>query len=195
MTKLLPVFLAAALLSGAGCQKKATYINPDAESKVEGTGLESRDIRAIVQTMTKELLASPSISKFDGIPRVAVLPVENRTRFLIDQDIFTTMITDHVIQDAQGQLGIVNRDLIEQIMDERERKRSGDVDSANDFKALAGVEFFLEGELRGLAASTNKAQTDYIVVRFQLTDAESGMITWSNSYEMKKEGKWGVMYQ
>ena len=195
MTKMLPLFLAAALISGAGCSKKASYISPDADSKVEGTGIESRDIRDIVEVMTAELLASNSIASFDGAPRVAVLPVENRTRFLIDQDIFTTLITDHVIQDAQGKIGIVNRDLIDQIMDERERKRNGDVDSETEFKALAGVEFFLEGELRGLAASTNKAQTDYILVRFQLTDSESGMITWSNSYEMKKEGKWGVMYQ
>lgn len=187
--------LAAGLLFSAGCQKKAKYIDPDGESKVEGTGLESRDVRAVVATMTEELLASKSIATFDGVPRVAVMPVENRTRFLIDQDIFTTLITDQVIQNAQGDISVVNREILDQILREREMKRTGAVDSAGEEKELAGVEYFLEGELRGLAASTNKAQTDYIVVRFQLTDAESGVITWSNSYEMKKEGKWGVMYQ
>jgi PBP1b-binding outer membrane lipoprotein LpoB len=194
MSRIFTIALFATLALGA-CSKKAKYIDPDAESKVEGTGIESRDIRAIVGEMTDELLASNSIKNFQGLPRVAVLPVENRTRFLIDQDIFTTLITDQVIQGASGKLAVVNRDLLDQIVKEREMKRSGQVDSTMEFKALAGVEFFLEGELRGLAASTNKNQSDYIVVRFQLTDTESGIISWSNSYEMKKEGSWGVMYQ
>lgn len=191
----LGLLLAVGLLGSAGCHKKAKYIDPDGESRVEGTGVESRDIRAVVAVMTKELLASKPIASFDGIPRVAVLPVENRTRFLIDQDIFTTLITDNVIQNAQGEIAVVNRDLLDDILREREMKRSGAVDSTGTEKALAGVEYFLEGELRGLGASTNNAQTDYIVVRFQLTDAESGVIGWSNTYEFKKEGKWGVMYQ
>ena len=195
MKRTLTLLLAAGLLGTAGCNKKAKYIDPDAEAKVEGTGLESRDVRAVVEEMTKELLASRSIATFKGVPRVAVLPVENRTRFLIDQDIFTTLITDQVIQHSQGDISVVNRDLLDDILREREMKRTGAVDSKSDEKSLAGVEYFLEGELRGLAASTNRAQTDYVVVRFQLTDAESGVITWSNSYEMKKEGKWGVMYQ
>jgi len=184
-----------ATVSLSACSKKAKYIDPDAVSKVEGTGIESRDIRAVVAQMTQELLASPSIEGFEGLPRIAVMPVENRTRFLIDQDIFTTLITDQVIQGASGQLAVVNRDILDQILKEREMRRSGKVDSNTELKALAGVEFFLEGELRGLAASTNKKQTDYVVVRFQLTDTESGIISWSNSYEMKKQGGWGVMYQ
>ena len=93
MTRI-PIALLALGLVASGCNKKAKYIDPDAEAKVEGTGLESRDIRAIVGEMTKELLASPSIAGFEGVPRIAVLPVENRTRFLIDQDIFTTLITE-----------------------------------------------------------------------------------------------------
>ncbi len=195
MTSKLAVALIAALFVTAGCSKKAKYIDPDAPAKVEGTGIESRDIRVVVDQMAGELLTSGPIQKFDGTPRVAVLDVENRSRFLIDADIFTTLITDQLIQGAQGKLAIVNRDLIKQIQKEREMKRKGEVDSESDFKALAGVEFFLEGEVRSLSASTNKNQTDYVVIRFQVTDAESGIVGWSNSYEMKKQGHWGVMYQ
>ena len=194
MTRTITV-VALVALALSGCNKRAKYIDPDQMSKVEGTGIESRDIRAVVDEMTTELLASPSITEFEGLPRLAVMPVENRTRFLIDQDILTTLITDQVIQGASGQLAVVNRDMLEQILREREMKRSGQTDTNTEYKALAGVEYFLEGELRGLGASTNRKQTDYIVVRFQLTDAESGIISWSNSYEFKKEGSWGVMYQ
>jgi len=186
--------LAAALILGAGCNKRASYVDPDARSKVEGTGVEARDIRAVADQMATELIGSGPILQYEGTPRIAVLPVQNRTRFLIDQDIFNTLITDQLIQGSAGKLAIVNRELTDQIVAEREMKRQGEVDTQG-FKALSGVEFFLEGELRSLSASTNKNQTDYVVVRFQLTDSESGIIGWSNSYEMKKEGGWGFLYQ
>lgn len=194
MTTRLLFLSALVLLGGTACRKKAKYIDPDAESKVEGTGIESRDVRAVVAEMTGDLLAS-GVLKGDGPPRVAVTPVENRSRFLIDQDIFTTLITDQLIQHSKGQLAIVNRDLMDQILAERKMKARGEVSDDGKLNALAGVDFFLEGEVRALSASTNRAQTDYVVVRFQMTDAETGIIGWSNSYEMKKEGKWGVMYQ
>lgn len=174
--------------------KKAKYIDPDAESKIEGTGIEARDVRATVAQMAEELLASPVLAAKGGTPRIAVLPVKNRSRFLIDQDIFTTLLTDNLIQSAAGRLAVLNRDIVDQIMREREMKRTGQVDSSGS-AALAGADFFLEGEVRAISASTNKAQTDYVVIRFQLTDAETGIVGWSNSYEMKKEGSWGVMYQ
>ena len=182
------------LVSVGACRKKARTIDPDARSRVEGTGIESRDVRAVVEQMKTELLASGALVKGNP-PKVAVLPVENRSRFLIDQDIFTTLLTDQLIQSAGGQIAIVNRDLLDQILRERDMKAKGQVSDDGQMSALAGVDYFLEGEVRSLSASTNRAQTDYVVIRFQLTDAETGVVGWSNSYEMKKEGSWGVMYQ
>ena len=74
-------------------------------------------------------------------------------------------------------------------------KMRGEVSDDGKLQALAGVDWFLEGSIEALSASTNKAQTDYVVIRFQATNAETGVVAWSNSYEMKKEGSWGVMYQ
>ena len=192
----LRLVLAAALAVAAlgGCNKKARYVDPDARSSVEGTGLEARDVRAMVGQLSQELMSSQMVKDFDGVPRIAVMPMENRSRFLIDQDIFTSMITDELVMASNGKLAVVNRDLLDTILKEREMKRSGEVDSQG-YKALSGVEFFLQGEVRSLSASTSKKQTDYVVVHFTLTDAESGVVGWSNRYEMKKEGSWGVLYQ
>ena len=74
-------------------------------------------------------------------------------------------------------------------------KARGQVSDDGQVQALAGVDWFLEGSVESLSASTNRAQTDYVVIRFQLTNAESSVVSWSNRYEMKKEGSWGVMYQ
>ena len=181
-------------LAFVGCSKKAKYVDPDAESRVEGTGIESRDVRAVAAQMTSELLGSPALAD-QKAPRVAVLPVENRSRFLIDAGILTTLITDEIISTSAGRLAVVNRELVDQIMKERDMKARGQVSDDGQVQALAGVDWFLEGSVESLSASTNRAQTDYVVIRFQLTNAESSVVSWSNRYEMKKEGSWGVMYQ
>ncbi|MFT4979868.1 MAG: PBP1b-binding outer membrane lipoprotein LpoB [Myxococcota bacterium] len=187
----------AAILSTSCAIKtrETTYVDPDAYGAVEGTGIEARDVRTVATKMAGDLMSSTAVQNFaDGVPRIAVLPVKNRSRFLIDQEIFTTLITDLIIQNAAGRIAILNRDIVDQIVAEREMKRQGTVD-AGQLRQLAGADFFLEGEVRSLSASGNGAQSDYVVIRFQMTDAETGIVSWSNSYEMKKEGSWGVMYQ
>jgi PBP1b-binding outer membrane lipoprotein LpoB len=191
----LAALVAAVLLAGCGVKTvQATYVNPDSYGAVEGTGIEARDVRAVTSQMATELLSSAAIQKFNGVPRLAVLPVQNRSRFLVDQEIFTTLITDMLIQNASGKLAILNRDIVREIQKERDMKRNGQVDSGAQ-KAMAGADFFLDGEIQSLSASNAAAQSDFVVIRFQLTDAESGIVVWSNSFQMKKEGSWGVMYQ
>ncbi len=184
------------LVVGCGVKTtKTTYVNPDSYGAVEGTGIEARDVRAVSDQMARELLSSPVLAARKDVPRLAVLPVKNRSRFLIDQEIFTTLITDLLIQNAAGRLAVLNRDIVDQILKEQQMRRSGQVDARGAAGALAGADYFLQGEVRSLSASTADAQSDYVVIRFQLTDAASGIVGWSNSYEMKKEGSWGVMYQ
>jgi len=191
----IPLSLLALFTVACGVKtKKTVYVDPDAYGAVEGTGIEARDVRAVVQEMARELLSADAVNGFQGVPRLAIEPVKNRSRFLIDQDIFNTLLTDLLIQNASGKLAVLNREIVDQIMAERELKRSGVAD-ASKTTALAGADFFLTGEVKSLSASNGESQSDYVVIRFQLTDAESGIVYWSNSYEMKKEGSWGVMYQ
>lgn len=191
--------LTALLFVGASAcgvkTKQTTYVDPDAYGAVEGTGIEARDVRTVAQQMARELLASPAIANSTGNPRIAVLDVKNRSRFLIDQEIFTTLITDLLISNAGGKVAVLNRDLVKEIQAERQMKTTGQVDSNGAMAQMAGADFFLEGEVRSLSASTSDTQSDYVLIRFQLTDASTGIVNWSNSYEMKKEGSWGVMYQ
>ena len=184
------------VLLGTGCAttRSATYVDPDGYSMVEGTGMEARDIRAVATEMTAELLACQAINGFAGVPRLAVMPVENRSSQIFDAEILTTLITDTLIQNTVGKMAFLNRADIDEIMRERDMKRSGVLDNQGS-SSLAGADFFVTGEVRSLTASTADARTDYFVIRFQLTDAESSIIQWSNSYEFKKEGSWGVMYQ
>lgn len=195
MTRTLSLLLVFGIASGCAVKtKQTTYVDPDAYGAVEGTGIEARDVRTVVQDMSRGILSAQVITDFNGTPRIAVVDVKNRSRFLIDQGIFTTQITDILVQNAAGKLAVLNRDITEEIMAERERKRTGEAD-AYELTSMAGADFFLSGEVQSLSASDGANQSDYVVIRFQLTDAETGVVGWSNSFEMKKEGSWGVMYQ
>jgi penicillin-binding protein activator len=187
-------FLLFALTAVACGPRRAKTIDPDARAKLEGTGLESRDMRAIAAQMTNELLASGAIRQLQEAPRLAVLPVNNRSRFLFDDEILNTLLTDEIVQAANGRVRVLNRDLTALVIAEREAKRAGQV-SGGENKAMLGADYFLEGEIRALSQSSGKHQADYVVVRFQLTDAESTEMVWSNSYEVKKQGTWSVVYQ
>jgi PBP1b-binding outer membrane lipoprotein LpoB len=170
------MLLLAVVALAAGCATQARYIDPDARSIVEGTGIESRDMRAVASEMARDLIASDAINKFQGAPRLAVLPVKNRSRFLVDQEIITTLITNTLIKQGGGKLAILNRDLAAQVLKEREAKASGRVDGGAPERNVAGADFFLEGEIRSLTASTGDAVSDYVVVRFRLTDAETTVV-------------------
>ena len=67
----------ALLLTVTACgvkTKKTVYVDPDAYGAVEGTGIEARDVRAVVQEMSRELLSAGVVNSFEGVPRLALDP-------------------------------------------------------------------------------------------------------------------------
>jgi len=193
MRKFLIPIMAVLIIASFSCSR-AKYIDPDVVSKVEGTGIESRDVRAVANQMAADLLSSNALASSNGVKTIAVLGVKNRTRFIIDQDIITTLLTDTLINKGAGKVTVLNRDILNVIQRERRMKRAGNF-SGEEKDKMSGADFFLEGEIRGLNASQYDNQTDYVVFRFTLTDANTSALVWSKEYQMKKEGKWGVQYQ
>ena len=77
---------------------------------------------------------------------------------------------------------------------ERGIKRSGMVSSSKDAQLL-GVDFFLTGDISGISKAGGGRASDYMLLSFQLIDAETSEIIWEDSYEVKKTGEMGVVYQ
>ena len=63
-------------------------LNPDEEDNIGGTFLESGDIRTISTTMAAAILSTPEVGGHDGLVRIAIAPIRNSTRFIIDKEIF-----------------------------------------------------------------------------------------------------------
>jgi len=170
-------------------------ILPDEDDNLGGTGIESTDIRTVARKMAVSILEVPEITKVQSAaPKIALLPVKNSTRFLINSDIFTKKIRIQLNENAQGKLRFLARDRIEDIMQERQRKRDNLVGASKEADML-GVDYYLTGELMGISKAARGDRSDYISMSFQLVDAETSEIIWENEYEVKRVGEAGVVYQ
>lgn len=180
-----------------GCSQptqQTAYRNPDDEDSLGGTGIDSGDVRSVCQKMCRSILSTPEITNAEGRPTIALLPVINRTRFRIDADILTEKMRNQLIQFAGDKVRFLARERIQEIEAERDDKRDGRFDASSK-KNLMGADFFLTGTLRSISKASARGQSDYIVYSFQLEDAESSAIVWSDEYETKKEGLWGTIYR
>jgi PBP1b-binding outer membrane lipoprotein LpoB len=79
-------------------------LQPDEEDDIGGTFLESGDIRTVAQRMTGSLLSSQAVSSREGTVRIAIAPIRNSTRFIVDKDIFTKRLRIDLNKVAEGRL-------------------------------------------------------------------------------------------
>ena len=83
------------------------------------------------------------------------------------------------------------RDLVEQIVDERQAKDAGQVTRSSN-QPLHGADYFLTGRVESIRRTRGREQTTYLRLSFRLTDAASSAIAWEDDYEMKKYRQAGV---
>jgi len=193
---LIPLVLFTLILSSCATVpvSHSTTILPDNDDNLGGTGIESTDILTVSRKMALSILEVPEIMKANGTPRIALLPVKNNTRFIINKDIFTQKIRIELNKNTSGKVRFLARDRMDDILKERQAKRN-DLVTASKEGDLAGVDFYLTGELTGLSKAANSSRSDYILMVFQLIDAETSDIIWEDSYEIKRVGEAGVAYQ
>ena len=174
-----------------------TQMRPDEQGFVAGTGVESQDLVAVTDKMTKSILTTPQIQNAQGTPRVVLDPVINDTRFPINKDIFLDRIRAELNTKARGKVIFLARERMAALERERQMKQSGQVTSSSDpnLVEFKGADFFLTGKLSGLTTRTAAGTSDYILYTFQLVDARTSDIIWEDSAEMKKQGLEDAAYR
>lgn len=100
-----------ASLAGAGCAtptaqepSQTAILHPDEEDNLGGTFLESSDVRTIAQQMSSAILSTPQVAGSSDVTRIALAPVRNNTRFLIDQNIFLTRLRIELNRVSEGRV-------------------------------------------------------------------------------------------
>lgn len=124
---------ALCLLILAGCAtpqqtvSRTRTVSPDANDNLGGTGAESDDVRTIAARMTPSLLSIPEIAQTDQPVRIAVEPIRNSTRFMIDREIFTTRLRAELNKVSNGRVRFFAQDLAQdtraEMLRERERQQ------------------------------------------------------------------------
>ncbi|MDK2970868.1 MAG: penicillin-binding protein activator [Candidatus Sumerlaeota bacterium] len=194
------VFALAIVVLSIGCKKESFEIrdvDPGKAGVVRSLGPESQDARRVAELMVRSLLADPTIAASDYPPTIAMLPMENNSRFPFNKDIFTTLLEAELNKAANGRLRFVARDILDDVEAERQGKREGDLDydPTRRTRALAGVDYFLKGRVDGQSWASSKGQAEYAVYAFRLIDAESSIVLWQDVMDVKKEGKDDVIYR
>ncbi len=173
---------------------RTRVVETTSEDEMGGTGTSSSDVQAMAERMAREIAGIRW--PHDGeTPRIAVLPLENFTRFRIDPKLLQNKLVRDLVKYAQGRVQFLARDSEKAIMAERAKKRAGLYDMGKEAKAMAGADYFMKGEMRALSKASREGVSDYIVYSFTLIDTETAAILWAGDYETKKVGNVGVIYQ
>lgn len=169
-------------------------IDSSAEDSLGGTGTSSNDVRAMAESMARDI-AGINWPQTGAEPQIAILPLENHTRFRIDPKLLQNKLVRDLVKYSRGRVAFLARDSEQAVIAERSKKRAGMYTTGEKAQAMSGADYLLKGEMRALSKSTREGVSDYIVYSFVLINAEKGTILWSNDYETKKEGTVGVVYQ
>ena len=197
---------AVALLAFSGCATRGvknptgvpvTEMGADERGFVAGTGIESQDLVAVTDRMTRSILGIPEIARAQVAPRIVLDPVINDTRFPINKDIFNDRIRIELNRHATGRVRFLARDRMATLERERELKQTGQVTASADpnVTEFRGADYFLTGKLSGMTTRTSAGTSDYVLYSFQLIDARTSEIVWEDSAEIKKQGLEDAAYR
>lgn len=174
-----------------------THMNADEQGFVAGTGIESQDIVAVTDKMARSILGIPQIANAKNPPVIVLLPVENKTRFPIDKDLFLTRIRAELNSKTLGKVQFLARDRMTALEQERNLKRQGGATASADpnLQEFKGADFFLTGNLQGQSTRTSAGTSDYVLYDFHLIDARTSVIVWEDMAEIKKQGLEDAAYR
>lgn len=186
----------APTLSGCStpAQGNTRVLDPDADDNLGGTGTDSGDVRTLAQRISRSLIGI-NWPRTGQTPRIAVLPLDNQSRFRVDPVLIQNKLVKELVNNAAARLEFLARDSEAAVLEERAKKRGGLYDAGDTTEAMAGADYLLRGEMRSLTKAAGSATSDYIVYSFKLVNAETGAILWMDDYETKKAGEAGVIYQ
>src|SRR5881628_1818323 len=126
------IIAATALALVAGCASSGvhnpsgvgvTRMNADEQGFVAGTGVESQDLVAVTDKMSRSILAIPQIASAATAPIIVLDPVNNETRFPINKDIFLSRIRGELVKKSGGKVTFLARERMAALEKERNLKR------------------------------------------------------------------------
>lgn len=193
------VFLPLLLTSCATAPEPTVrYVEPGAQGRVAGTGIESQDIAAAARSAAASILQLPQIAGAAQPPIVIITPVANRSASPIDTSLYTTKLRGTLMQHGGGKVRFLARDEAAKTNErEQQLREAGSVQpggTAQKGRMAATYDYVLATELQGIATATREGKSDYFLVSFKLVDFND-LLVWEHQYEIKKEGRESGVYR
>jgi hypothetical protein len=123
---------------------KTRVLDPDADDNLGGTGTESGDVRTLAERISRSLLGVNWPDQ-GAVPRIAVLPLDNQSRFRVDPVLIQNKLVKELVNSAAGRIEFLARDSEQAVLEERAKKRMGMYDEGNSTVAMAGADYLLRG--------------------------------------------------
>ena len=169
----------APAFAGKRDAQAAIDLDPSGRGAVTGTGFETRDFIAMADIVVRDLLQRPDFVQAAKPPRVIVdsSRLINKSSQRLDTDMISDRLRAQLMRAAAGRIRFVSRENIQDVMDERELKRSGTTDVATKglARATAGVDYKLVGRITSTDERNNETgmQQRGMQVVFELIDLET----------------------
>lgn len=201
--------VAIALVLAQGCASSGVqntagsatvYEDASSGGKVQGIGVESRDIVAMTDKMMRDMLANRILAAANPSPRVIVDSeyFTNESSSRLNKNQITDRLRVELNRAGNGRMVFVGRQYADMVAKERDLKESGVVDqgTVRQTKAQAGADYRLAGRI----SSQDTARADgmsarYTQIVFEMVDVSYGTIVWSGLYEFKKVAQDDVIYR
>ncbi len=179
-----------ALLSG--CAATTRTLDPDVEQHYDAS-YDFSDKKQIVETLTNSLLSSSAVPTESGKPVIIVYGVDNET----SEHINTGGITDDIRLSLikSGEYRFLNRKQRSNVQAETNFQQAGFVppeQRVSEGRQL-GADYILSGTLRSIEKKQprqwrlNKKELIYYSMNLELTNLESGEISWADNVEIARE--------
>lgn len=92
------------LIAGCSTPNVSTHRQVQPDQDIIAGGMGSGDIRTVAAKMCPEILSLPEIAGADGVTRIAIAPMKNSSRFIIDMNIFMKKLRLDLNRYSQGQI-------------------------------------------------------------------------------------------
>jgi len=183
------LFVFAALLSG--CAQQFGDMSPEDDDNIGSTTAGSKEVKDMAQEMARDLIALKPIAEAAKPPTIAFAKIANRSSEPMDTEMLQEEIRMLLLQNAGGRFAFLNRAKMQEVLNERDMKRKGEIDSTGK-KNLLGADYFLSGSVSTIDKTDGTKRVTYSRFEFNLTDAESSQMIWAKSYDVKKWSKKSV---
>lgn len=175
--------------------------DPGSRGIVRGIGIEGQDIVIMSDQMMRDMLANPILAGQEKPPYVIIDAkyFKNESSQRINKNLITDRLRVELNRASNGRMFFVGRIYSDMVENERELKRSGEVDVATTglTEAQAGADYRLGGRIATLDSRDNStgAVQRYTQITFEMVDLERGLIVWSNTYVISRGARDDVTYR